>query len=212
VSFFLCVLLVGIALFGILYDAHFIRFGIITSVGLIGGLLVLSVKKKGPLGTIVILIGVMTIFISALISTNLELTEDNIKPHLFWWDPSPQKLEALKVFPIWGKLWTLGTGALCLGLGMAFAYRPSLIFVKNRLPFDYPYPIWRSYEQAISKPNANLIPLRSLLSVKERVLLSKYKLILVSIENKRYLVRKDENVPEDCIIIRTKNGNSICGL
>lgn len=65
VSFFLCMLLVGIALFGILYDARFIRFGIITSVGLIGGLLVLSVKKQGSLGTIVILIGVLTIFMCA---------------------------------------------------------------------------------------------------------------------------------------------------
>lgn len=205
-------MLVGVGLFGTLYDAQFIRFGVITSVGLIGGLLVFSVIKQGTLGTIVILIGILTILISALISTDVVLTEDNIKPHLFWWDPQPQKLQALKVFPIWGKLWTLFTGTICLGLGMAFSYRPSLIFVKNRLPFDYPYPIWRSYEQEISKPNSNLIPVKSLLSAKERVLLSRYKLILVSIENKLYLVRKDENVPEDCIIIRTQDGNSVCGL
>jgi len=206
------VLLVGVALFGVLYDTQFIRFGVLTSVGIIGSLLVLSVKKQGPSGTIVILIGVFTILMSALISTNLVLTEDNIKAHLFWWDTQPQKLEALKAFPLWGKLWSLFTGVICLGLGMAFAYRPSLIHVKNHLPFDYPYPIWRSSEQPISKPNSNLIPLRSLLSAKERALLSRYKLILVSIENKRFLVSKDENVPEDCIVIRTQNGGSICGL
>ncbi len=38
------------------------------------------------------------------------------------------------------------------------------------------------------------------------------RLILVMIENRRYLVKKDEMVPEECTVIRTADGKSICGL
>ena len=211
-SFFLCILLFSIGIFGILYDSQFIRFGVISAVVIIGSLLVFSIRRKVPAGIVLTAIGVLTIFMSSLISTDLHLTEDNIKPHLFWWDPQPQKEAALAEFPSWGKAWSFVTGTTCIVLGMILSFKPNLIFVKNYLPFDYPYPVWRSFEQALMKPNSNLIPLRSLLSTKERIILSKYRFILVSIENKRYLVEKNEKVPEDCIIIRTKSGNSICGL
>ena len=210
--FFLCVLLCGVAIFGILYNSEFIRFGVISAVVIIGSLIIFSIRQKTTAGIILTALGILTIFMSSLISTDLHLTEDNIKPHIFWWVPDPQKSEALQAFPSWGKTWSFVTGVMCLGLGMILSFKPSLIFVKNYLPLDYPYPIWRSFEQTVTKPNSNLVPLRSLLSINERIILSKYRFVLVSIEDKRYLVDKNEKVPEDCMVIRTQNGNSICGL
>ena len=210
--FFLCILLCGAAIFGILYHSEFIKFGVMSLIAIIGGLLIFSIRQKTISGIIMTTIGVLTIFMSSLISADLHLTEDDVKPHLFWWDSNSQKSKALEAFPTWGKTWSFITGVMCLGLGIALSFKPSLIFVKNYLPLDYPYPIWRSSEQPMTKSNSNLIPLRSLLSVNERIILSKYRFVLVSIEDKRYLVEKNEKVPECCIIVRTQNGNSICGL
>ena len=95
---------------------------------------------------------------------------------------------------------------------MILTYRPGLIFVRNRLPLDYPYPVWRSDRQEITSAGANLIPLRSMLSDRERAALTRYRLVLVMIDGKRYLVGKNEMVPEGCTIIRTREGGSICGV
>ena len=40
----------------------------------------------------------------------------------------------------------------------------------------------------------------------------RYRLVLVMIDGKRYLVGKNEMVPEGCTIIRTREGGSICGV
>ena len=195
-----------------MYDSQYIRFASIVAVTIFGGMLVLSVRGTGTSGTGVVLIGVATLFMSTIISGDLNLTEENTKSHLFWWDDRPQKEQVLERFPIWGKLWTLATGSLCITLGMILTYRPGLIFVRNRLPFDYPYPVWRSDRQEITSAGANLIPPRSMLSDRERAALIRYRLVLVMIDGKRYLVGKNEMVPEGCTIIRTREGGSICGV
>lgn len=211
-SLFLCILLVNVAVFGFLYESQFVKFGVISGVIIIGGLLVFSVRKLEIFGIVMIVIGVLTVFMSSLISSELNLTEDKIKPHLFWWDQEPHKSFALSGFSSWGKIWSLATGIFCLALGMILGYMPTFLYVKNRLPFDYPYPIWKSSEQAQTKPYSNLVPLRRLLDAKERIIISKYKFVLVSIENKRYLVEKNEKVPKDSQIIRTQRGKFLCGL
>jgi len=210
-SAFLCVLLVGMAIFGIIYDSQFVRFIVVTTTVIIGSLLILSFRKQGPAGIILVSIGVITIIIGSIISPNSNLTEESVKPHLFWWDPQPQKILAVEKFPVMGMILRLMTGVLCISLGMLFAYKPGWIYVKNRPPFDYPFPIWQN-EQEILKPYSNLVPLHSLLTTTEHLILWKYRYILVSIDNKPYLVGKDQSVPEDCIVIRTRKGNSICGV
>jgi len=57
-----------------------------------------------------------------------------------------------------------------------------------------------------------LIPVRSLLNEKERWFIFKYKFILVSIENKIYLVKPDDMVPETAILLRSKSGQSPLGM
>lgn len=153
----MCVLIVGAALFSVLYSAQFIRFFSVFAVAICGIMLVFAIRKRSAPGAVLALIGVVTVLASSIMSTDLNLTEENIKPHLFWWDQPPQKLRALELFPTWGKLWSLATGAFCIVLGMLLAYRPSMMSIRNRLPFEYPYPVWQSRLQAIKSPGANLI-------------------------------------------------------
>ena len=74
-----------------MYDSQYIRFASIVAVTIFGGMLVLSVRGAGTSGTGVVLIGVATLFMSTIISGDLNLTEENTKSHLFWWDDRPQK-------------------------------------------------------------------------------------------------------------------------
>ncbi len=159
---------------------------------------------------IFVIIGASTVIFSSVISTEVEPTLENIEPHLFWWDPAEQKELFITKFAAFGKTLSLGTGTLCLLFGVILSHRPDLLYVRNRLPFDYPYPIWKSREQPATA--YSLVPLKRLLSIEERIILSRYKYVLVAINNKPFLVAKDEMVPEDTLIVRTKNGKSICGL
>lgn len=195
-----------------LYDSQFVRFFITSSIVVLGVILVMSIKKLGAFPVIVVILGLGTLVMGSLIALNIHLTVDNIKYHIFWWDPLPQKLAALETMPAWGKDFALFSGTGCLLLGVLLAYKPEWVYVKNRLSFEYPYPTWQSKNQEIPNSNANLIPLKKLLTLNEKIVLSKYHYVLVLIENKRYLVSKDESVPEDTVILRSKPGNSLCGL
>lgn len=62
------------------------------------------------------------------------------------------------------------------------------------------------------EPRRKPDPLKRLLSVEERIVITKYRFVLVVIGGKRYLVRKSDNVPEDCTVVRTSRGGSICGI
>ena len=208
----LVVLLITVAYFGMLYDSQFVRFFVISVITIFGIILVMSIKKSGAFPSIIILLGAGTLVMISLIGLNEHLTVDNVKFHIFWWDSLPQKLAALENMPSWGKNFALFSGTGCLFLGILLAYKPEWVYVKNRLSFEYPYPIWQSKNQEIPNPNANLIPLKKLLSQNEKIILSKYRYVLVLIENKYYLVSKNESVPEDTVIIRSKPGNSLCGL
>lgn len=195
-----------------LYDSQFVRFFITSSIVVLGVILVMSIKKLGAFPAIVVILGLGTLVMGSLIALNIHLTVDNIKYHIFWWDPLPQKLAALETMPAWGKDFALFSGTGCLLLGILLAYKPEWVYVKNRLSFEYPYPVWQSKNQEIPNPNANLIPLKKLLTLNEKIILSKYRYVLVLIENKRYLVSKDESVPEDTVVLRSNPGNSLCGL
>ena len=200
------------ALFSVVYSPQFIRFGLIVTVAVAGSMLILAVRDRGAMGATITAIGVATILMSSIIQGDLDLKTENIKAHLFWWDQQPQKMQALEGFPTWSKIWSPSTGTVCILLGMISAYRPGTISVRNRLPFDYPYPVWKSSQQEITQHSASLVPLKSLLSQRERLMLARYRLILVMIESRRYLVKKGEMVPEECTVIRTADGKSICGM
>ncbi len=208
----LCVLVLVSALVSMVYDAQIVRTATIVSSGMFGAALALIIIGRGTIPATMILLGLSAVIISTIMSSGLVLTIDDPKPHIFWWDPAPQKERALEQFPAWGKFWTMATGALCLTLGMILACRPGILYVRNRLPFEYPYAVWKSGAREMIVNDAELVPLQSLLTYRERILISRYRMILVIINGKKYMAEKNEMVPQDCIIVKSADGKSLCGV
>jgi hypothetical protein len=101
-------------------------------------------------------------------------------------------------------------------LSMIIAYKPTLLYVKNR-----PKPLhslWSDYQKwydnvqlagGYSEPT---VPLKSLISEQERYLLWRYEYVLVYIYTKPYLVRPGGFVPKSAIILREKESGRMMGM
>jgi len=171
----------------------------------------LLVKITRLASVIFVAIGTGGLIGSVLITTNFPVTEEMLDPHAFSWDPIPERIKFLTETRESSKFAVLVLGMGNIVFGLIFAYKPNLLYVKNRPPDD-PYPIWESKKQPITKFSPTLIPVKSLLTIKEKILTSRYRYFLVTIDDKTYLVSPHENVPPDTRIIRTKSGDVLRGL
>jgi hypothetical protein len=108
-------------------------------------------------------------------------------------------------------------GMAMVALSMILAYKPSLLYVKNR-PKSLnslwsEYQVW--YDDNIriageySEPS---VPLKSLMSEQEKYLLWRYEYILTSIYDTTYLVKPDALVPKSSNIFRDKQSGRVIGM
>ncbi len=208
----LAVMLFSVGYFGIISHTQVITYVVTVLLVVLTSLLALTLRKDSGFAVILVIMGSGTIILGVQIPTNFPITVESLDPSAFWWEPDSEKIVILTQEREWAKYFGLFSGIFCVGLGLALAYKPSLVYVKNRLPYEYPYPVWESKGQPESKFSPILIPVKSLLDEKEKRIVSKYKFILVEIENKIYLVNLDENVPETTRVLRTKSGNSFRGV
>ena len=206
------VMLFSVGYFGIVSHTQVITYVMVVLLVVFTSLLALTLRKDSGLAVILAIMGSATIILGIQIHTDFPITEKSLNPRAFWWEPVSVKIVILTQAREWGKYFCLFSGICCTGLGLALAYKPSLVYVKNRLPYEYPYPVWESKRQLESKFSPILIPVKSLLDEKEKRIALKYKFILVKIEGKPYLVNLDENVPETTTVLRTKSGNSLRGI
>lgn len=179
-------------------------------VGLFSLYLVTSVKKQGFAAMFCIILGCITIFFGLLAANDAA----SAKPFFrfqFLYD-AQDYANQVKISKEILHTYSAVTGAACIALGLAFAYKPTLIQVKNYLPFEYPYPIWQSNKRVITKFSKGLIPIKDLLTEQERLRCCRFNYLLVSIEGKLHLVEPNEKIPEDSQIMRTKSGNTLCGI
>lgn len=175
---------------------------------------ILYMKKEGFGPLVTSIFGCLIFILVVLIPTNIPTTANTLDPMSFTTESIEDRIAHMQ-----GKREVMKEYSLYLGLGnlaisLALAYRPSLLYVKNRAPDELPYPILDGNKQTITRfsPSPSLIPVRSFLNEKERWFIFKYKFILVSIESKTYLVRPDDSVPETAILLRSKSGQSPLGM
>ncbi|HXG73887.1 MAG TPA: hypothetical protein VNK44_03580 [Candidatus Nitrosotenuis sp.] len=193
------------------FSVPIIRFPVVAVIVFFSSCFVMSVKKEGFAAGFCVFLGCATIIGGLLITNDITvLGKSPIKFQLFHETASDQ-IQRLHMSKDFLHLYSLFTGVSCMALGMIFAYKPSFIQVKNFVPYEYPYPIWNSKTQPMTK-FSNLMSTRDLLTHKERMLLCRYKYLLVSINGKLYLVPPNELIPEDSIVMRTKSGNTLCGI
>ena len=198
---------------GIRYESSQIVIILVESVLVLLSLwFVLSMKKEGFGPLVTSILGCSIFILVILIPTNIPVTAETLDTMSFTTESIADRIAHMKEKREIMKEYGLYIGLGNLVISMMFAYRPTLLYVKNRTPDELPYPIWDGNKQTRTRFSPHLVPVRSLLNEKERWFIFKYKFILMSIESKIYLVRPNDNVPETAILLRSKSGQSPLGM
>ncbi len=174
--------------------------------------LIMNAKKEGFAAGFCVLLGCIIITSTILISNEVYYSESPAGKYNLFVETIAERMQSLQSSREFLHLYSLFIGASCIGLGLIFAHRPSLIQIKNHLPFEYPYPIWNSKNQQITQFSKNLVSTKELLTDKERLLSCRFKYILVLIDGKMYLVSPNEKIPQDSVLMRTKSSKTLCGI
>lgn len=191
--------------------SYIIKYLAIVSISIFSFYLVFTINKFGFAATLCVILGCFTILSTTLVSDIVSGTE-NLNRMNFFWGSISEKIHNIEAARQFLHLYGLFTGTLCIALGLIFAYKPSLIRVRNYIPFEYPYPIWDGKQCPITKFSPGFVLAKSLLTNKERMLSCRFKYLLVQVNGKMYYASPNEIVPEDTTIIRTKSGNALCGI
>ncbi|MGI0082991.1 MAG: hypothetical protein ACREAF_00835 [Nitrosopumilaceae archaeon] len=173
---------------------------------------IMSIKKEGFAPALAAIMGCSIFVLVVLLPVNIPTTAATLDPLSFTTESIEDRIAHMKEKRGLAKEYGMYIGLFNLAMGMALAYRPSLIYVKNRISDELPYPVWDSKKQYVTRFNPSLVPVRSLLNEKERWFIFKYKFVLVLIDNKTYLVKPDDSVPETAILLRSKSGQSPLGM
>ena len=107
-------------------------------------------------------------------------------------------------------------GIVMVTLSMIIAYKPSLLYVKNRPePLDVSwaqYQKWNNDWQLAGGYIECSIPLKSLMREHEKYILWRYEYVLTNIYNTHYLVEPNGFVPESSTIVRDKKSSRMIGI
>jgi hypothetical protein len=107
-------------------------------------------------------------------------------------------------------------GIVMVILSMIIAYKPTLLYVKNRPePFEAlwtRYQKWNNNWQLAGGYTERSIPLKSLMKEQEKYILWRYEYILTNIYNTHYLVEPNDFVPKSSIIVRDNKSGRMIGI
>ena len=110
-------------------------------------------------------------------------------------------------------------GIFMLLLSTIIAYRPALLYTKNR-PISIEsiwkdYPVWDGDDNKIKivsgRYDSAAIPIMRLITDKERYILWRYEYILADIYGRPHLVKTNAFVPPDSVIFRDSKSGKIMG-
>jgi len=208
----IALVIIAIAFFGITYQTQFVIYFTVLILACLSTCFVLSMKKNGFSAFVISLLGCLILIIVVIYPTDIPITEDTLDPKAFSSGIVSQKISYLEHSRAILKENGVFVGILNIAIGLMLAYRPSLIYVKNRLPFEYPYPVWDSKKTPVTKFSPSMIKIRLLLKENEKWIVFKYRFVLVLIDSKTYLVKPNDCVPENSILLRSKPGNSLLGI
>jgi hypothetical protein len=189
-----------------------IRFISIMTLAFFSFYLIMNAKRSGFAAGFCVLLGCSIVISGILITTETNYIEKHSPKYNLFVQTIDEKIRNAKSYSDAIHLYGLVTGISSIGLGLIFAYRPTLIQTKNYLPFEYPYPIWGQKDQPVTQFSRNLVSASTFLTEKEKMLVCRFRYLLVSINGKMYLVSPDEKIPDDSVIVRTKTGKTLCGI
>jgi hypothetical protein len=107
-------------------------------------------------------------------------------------------------------------GMSMVGLSMIIAYRPDVLYVKNRpKPLETIweiYPIWHNDNiKLLGRKSEPTVDIKSLMTDEEVYLLWRYDYILADVHGTPHLVRSDSHIPKSSTIFRDKKSGKMIG-
>jgi len=107
-------------------------------------------------------------------------------------------------------------GAGMVAFGMMIAYRPSILFTRNRpesLDSEWSkYPVWHDNTLLADGRTEKAIPVKNLMTEQDKYLLWRYEYILASIYGTPHLVRPEGMVPKDSTdVLRDRTSGRVLG-
>lgn len=156
----------------------------------------LSIIWKGAVPIIICVLGIVLMYYSIMlpyfVPEKQEFTFGNTK--IVDIQNSPEVLATVTSLRFF-----LGVGMVVLS--MILAYRPSILFTRNRPePLDSEwskYPVWHDNTLLADGSTERAIPVRNLMTEQDRYLLWRYEYILANIYGTPHLVRPEGLVPKD---------------
>jgi hypothetical protein len=107
-------------------------------------------------------------------------------------------------------------GMSMVGLSMIIAYRPDVLYVRNRpKPLETiweSYPVWYNYNiKLLGRNSEHIVDIKSLMTDEEVYLLWRYDYILANVYGTPHLVKSDSHVPKSSTIFRDKKSGKMIG-
>jgi hypothetical protein len=172
--------------------------------------IVLSVVWKGVVPLVICILGIVLVQYSVMIT---------------YYPPEPGELNlggTKFTYPFFTP--TVGTaanmhfflGVMMVALSMIIAYRPSLLFTRNRpqsLESEWSkYPVWHDNTLLADGRHEGSVQIKNLMSDQDRYLLWRYEYVLADIYGTPHLVRPEGLVPKDSTrIFRDKDTGRVMG-
>jgi hypothetical protein len=107
-------------------------------------------------------------------------------------------------------------GMSMVGLSMIIAYRPDVLYVRNRpKPLETiweSYPVWYNDNiKLLGRNSEHIVDIKSLMTDEEVFLLWRYDYILADVYGTPHLVKSDSHVPKSSTIFRDKKSGKMIG-
>jgi hypothetical protein len=167
--------------------------------------LVLSVVWKGVLPLLICVFGIVLLYHSVVLPYSIEPEEAQ---GVVWLFEKPINANAAA-----NMHFALGVGMV--GLSMIIAYRPSVLFTRNRpesLESEWSkYPMWKDNTLFAESRTERSIPVKSLLNDQDRYLLWRYEYVLAIIYGIPHLVKPNGLVPKDSVVVRDRESGRVIG-
>jgi hypothetical protein len=172
----------------------------------------LSVVWKGMVPLIICILGITMMYDSVLLPyyATPQPGEINLGGTKFTWTlntPMAVSVAANMHFLL---------GASMVAFSMIIAYRPSLLFTRNRpnsLDSEWSkYPVWYDNTLLANNLTERSVPMKDLMTDQDRYLLWRYEYVLADIYGTPHLVRPNALVPKDSTrIFRDKDSGRVMG-
>ena len=167
--------------------------------------LVLSVVSKGVLPLLICAFGIVLLYHSVVLPYSVE---PEVGQGVVWLFKKPINANAAAHMHF-----ALGAGMV--GLSMIIAYRPSVLFTRNRpesLENEWSkYPLWKDNTLLAEGGTERSIPVKSLMNDQDRYLLWRYEYVLALIYDTPHLVKPNGLVPKDSTLVRDRESGRVIG-